>query len=188
MPSFEILEILLESIFVFSFIRLLSKYFHLVIPLLPLLAFVISLALTFNDARILIFGAIALVISEIDRIELRIPDILTKPAILLLSISLIDSVRIIAVAWLWLWAMYVLTFFAPGVIGRGDVKLIAALILLYGLCTEGSVLSFLFLLCALSSLFALPEAVLAWRRERERHFPFGPGISGAALVLFAIAP
>lgn len=144
-----------------------------------------------SDSYLYLFLALLAIalchISLIDRREFRIPDWYTKPTLGFLTLLMLvtpSRYGTLFVSWSWLIAMYVVTFFMPQILGRGDVKFIAALVLINDYYGRLSALDFLALLLFISSLVALPGAYRA--RIRGLKYPFAPAISGAALVLIGI--
>lgn len=156
---------------------------YAVMILIPLLA--LSL---FTDPKVQLIALVLFVVSEIDRVEYRIPDSITKPALFLLPFLNSRNVGALTVTAFWLFTMYLLTQFFPSTIGRGDIKLIASLLLANSCLTSitgRDSLFFLIMLLFLASLFALPGALLA--RRKKLNYPFAPAISGAALLLFGLS-
>lgn len=137
-----------------------------------------------SDRIFQLTATLLFVISEIDHAQLRIPDVITKPALFLMSILFIENFTLLAVVAGWFMSMYLLTNLAPEILGRGDVKLIGALVLLNNYFATAPPLTFLLHLLFLASLLALPGAYLS--RRRGIRYPFAPAISGAVVALFAI--
>jgi prepilin signal peptidase PulO-like enzyme (type II secretory pathway) len=96
----------------------------------------------------------------------------------------IERHEAIALTFIWMLLMYSITHLFPGFIGRGDVKLIAALILVNELFSYIEPVRFLLLLLLVSSLIGLPGALIA--RKRGRTFPFAPALSVASWSIFFV--
>ena len=183
----EFLSEVLEVTFLLSGLIFAQQKFRIQIPLVKVLPFIIALTLYSEAPGFLILGGLFLVISEIDRREYRIPDVLTKPALFALSIWLIHTPMSLLLAWGWIAIMYAITYFAPTVIGRGDIKLVGVLVLVNEIESVFARMDFLVILLLLASLFALPGALLSRKKAGSPHFPFGPAICAAALAIFGLA-
>lgn len=146
------------------------------------LPFAAALTLLTTSHSVRVLAICLLLISEVDRQERRIPDIFTKPAICLLASIYLERTEAIIISAGWMMLMYGLTYLAPEVIGRGDIKFIAALIMLNEHFQATNPANFLMLLLFISSLLGLPGAVLT--RRKGDTYPFAPAISAAALVIF----
>ena len=129
-------------------------------------------------------ASLLMVISQIDRREYRIPDRVTKPWIATFTFLFHQQHQLLLIAWLWLAGMYLVTALAPTTLGRGDVKLIAALTLTNGYFQITTPTTFLMVLLFLSSVIALPGAIRA--HQRQEKYPFAPALSGACLLIFGI--
>lgn len=185
MPEQVILK-LTSAILIFLLTDFLQQRFLLNLPRTMTFFYAFSLSLLFVNPVTLLLGSILLVIAEIDRREFRIPDVFTKPGLFALSIAQIQSVEVLACAWGWVAIMYLLTHFKPSLVGRGDIKLIATLILASSFCTKIAPLSFLIHLLFLACLFSVPAALVGLRSGSSRHFPFGPALSAAAMLLVGV--
>jgi len=128
-----------------------------------------------------------LLISEIDRRDYRIPDVFTKSAIAILVLVYRDERDLLLLTLFWFLVMYTLTYFAPALIGRGDIKLIAALLLGNGYFQLFPNSAFLLGLIALASALALPKALTnrfgAGTRGAPGNLPFAPSIAGSWTLL-----
>jgi hypothetical protein len=175
---------LIESAAILLFLGFVSKKLDIDISRFSAVTYAIVLSLYTDDHGLLIIATGLFVISEIDRIEFRIPDEFTKSALFVFTLMANGDWDLLAIAWLWMAVMYVLTFFLPQAIGRGDVKLIGSLILATPWMVNMAPAKFLLSLLLLSSSLALPGAM---RNRRKRgQIAFAPAISGAALLLFGI--
>lgn len=181
------LRILIIAFLLFVFTDFLRSKFSLDLSRLVIVTYSCLLVFVFSETALLLWGTCALVLSEIDRREYRIPDAITKPALFALSIWHAQSFGVILFAWTWIALMYGLTIIAPHLIGRGDIKLIACLILLNEATTYIAPEAFLGYLLSLASLLALPEALLRQRSRRLHPFPFGPALSAASLLIFGFS-
>ena len=166
------------------FIRFCSIKLFLEIPRTTSVIYAICLILLKSEPLFIFAATILFVVAEVDRMEFRIPDLITKPSLFLLTLYQATSIEVLVVAWGWVLVMYLITTLLPRSIGRGDIKMIGALILLSPLLSERSPLSFLCALLLFSSALALPGAKRK-RKDRRGH-PFAPAISGASLALFGI--
>ena len=166
------------------FIRFCSIKLSLEIARTSSVIYAICLVSLRSEPLFIFAATILFVVAEIDRKEFRIPDFITKPALFFLTLYQATSIGLLVVAWGWVVVMYLVTTLLPKSIGRGDIKLIGALILLAPLLSERPPLSFLCALLLLSSALALPGA----KRSQKvgRGHPFAPAISGASLALFGI--
>lgn len=183
----EFISEVLEVTFLLSGFIFVQQKFQIQIPLVKACLFIIALTLYSDAPQLLILGGLFLVISEVDRREYRIPDVLTKPALFGLSIWLIHTPTSLLLAWGWIAIMYAITYFAPTVVGRGDIKLVGVLVLVNEIENVLARMEFLVILLFLASLFALPGALLSQRRGGSPLFPFGPAICAAALAIFGVA-
>lgn len=172
--------LLLSLLALMNFLR---DKFHLILGATSLLGYTILLVLLFRDPICLILGVILLIIAEIDRLEHRIPDVFTKPALFALTIFFRDQLNLILIAWGWMSLMYLVTRFFPSAIGRGDIKLLGALLLINGYLQIQSHEKFLVDLLFLSSVLALPMAIATRIRSGKNPFAFGPAIAGAWIWL-----
>ena len=120
---------LIESAAILLFLGFVSKKLDIDISRFSAVTYAIVLSLYTDDHGLLIIATGLFVISEIDRIQFRIPDVFTKSALFVFTVMANGDWDLLAIAWLWMAVMYVLTFFLPQAIGRGDVKLIGSLIL-----------------------------------------------------------
>lgn len=175
-------------------IDFLQSRFVLGISRVTTMIWCLSLVFISTNTLFVLIASALFVIAEIDRISYRIPDVFTKPAILTLSITLVMSPTpqrtLVALSALWLVVMYLLTHWMPESLGRGDVKLIAALLLANGYFRCGTDLEFLVNLLFLSSALALPGAITQRFRVPARHrfasnkpYPFAPAIASAWMLL-----
>jgi hypothetical protein len=160
-------------------ITFLCEKFYLWIDVMMVVIFTIILSLSFHEPIILFVGANLFIIAEIDRNEHRIPDVFTKPALFGLTIYFHKDLYLLLIAWGWIGLMYLVTRFFPSSIGRGDIKLVGALLLLNGHLQIQSHERFLINLLFLSSILALPMAIGARLRSGKKAFAFGPAIAGA---------
>lgn len=176
---------MLNVSFLLAFLYFLQSRFtlHLNFSLLSLMAILLS-AINTNPV-FQITGAVLIIISEIDRREFRIPDVFTKSALFTLSLLLREQITLLILAWAWICVAYIVTTFAPHAFGRGDVKLIGALVLLNGYFRVGNEVNFLFILLFVASVLALPAALFRKFRGLPGKFPFAPAIAGAWLLLSA---
>lgn len=152
-----------------------------------LLAYGFLIVFVSRDPMFLLVGALLLVVTEIDRREFRIPDLITKPGIFVLVIWFHANHRLLLLAGIWFSLMYLVTAALPKFLGRGDVKLFGFLLLSNGYFHVAPDLNFLFSLIFIASLFALPEALFTRLRARTAHFPFGPSIGAAWILLVGAA-
>ena len=136
-----------------------------------------------DDPIFLITGVLLLVIAEIDRREFRIPDIFTKSALFALIIFFRTDASLLILTAGWIASMYLITYFIPHAFGRGDVKLIAVLILENGYFQSASHEVFLYSLISCASLLALPGVVAQRIKGRFSPYPFAPSIAAAWLVI-----
>jgi prepilin signal peptidase PulO-like enzyme (type II secretory pathway) len=179
-----------ESIFLFVlrsatsvwFTAFFAKRLKLEISKLGIVFFAIILNCYTAEQGFIVLSIFLLLISELDRKELRIPDLFTKSSIFIFTILAGADFYLLAVAWGWIAFMYLVTFLFPEALGRGDVKLIGALVLLSKWMTQIPPHLVLAYLLVLASCLALPGAW--WMRSRQRSYPFAPAISGATLLLF----
>jgi len=183
----EFISEVLEVTFLLSGLSFALQQFRLKIPVAKVLLFIIALTLYSDAPQFLILGGLFLVISEVDRRDYRIPDVLTKPALFGLSIWLIHTPTSLLLAWGWIAIMYAITYLAPTVVGRGDIKLVGVLVLVNEIENVLARMEFLVILLFLASLFALPGALLSRKRGGSPLFPFGPAICTAALAIFGVA-
>lgn len=132
-----------------------------------------------------------LTLALIDAETMLLPDQITQPLLWLglllnlggLFVPLTDAVIGAAAGYLLLWGVYWLFKLLRGKegMGYGDFKLMAALGAWFG----WQALPALVLLSSLTGLLFALAAVLLRRRDRDSHFPFGPFIAAAGmLVLF----
>lgn len=182
----QLISEVLEATFLFCWLSFALQKFLLKISFAKIFLYVIALTLYFDAPLLLALGGVSLVISEIDRREYRIPDVLTKPALFALSIWLIHTPWSLSLAWGWIAIMYAITYIAPTVVGRGDIKLVGVLVLVNESQSALSGVEFLVTLLFLASLFALPGALLSRKKEKSPLFPFGPAICAAALAIFGV--
>ena len=178
---------LIVTISILAIITFLHDKFALRLGKLLVLFYVIILTLVFHDPISLFAGAILLIISEIDRREQRIPDVFTKPALFGLTVYFHDQFNLLLITWGWIALMYLVTLFLPKAIGRGDIKLIGALLLLNGHLQIQAHGRFLINLLFLSSALALPVAIAARIRSGGKPFAFGPAIAGAWIWLVGLS-
>ena len=166
----------------FYLLHFIQNKFALTIAPWLLILLVLALAML-SDSLVFQLCAISLfLISEIDRRERRIPDIFTKPAICVFAICYLENRTAIILAAFWLIAMYLLTQKFPSFIGRGDIKLVTALILLNEQFREIEPIAFLTVLLFIASMVGMPGALIA--RRRGISYPFAPALSVSALLLF----
>lgn len=175
---------LIESSAISFFLGFATKKLDLGISRFSAVTFAIVLGLYTNHHGLLLVATGLFIISEIDRIEFRIPDVFTKSALFIFTLMANGDWGLLLIAWLWMAVMYALTSFLPQAIGRGDVKLIGSLILIAPWLGTMAPAKFLLLLLLLSSSLALPGAM--WNRKKRGQIAFAPAISGAAMLLFGI--
>lgn len=166
-----------------ALIKFLSERFHLSLGVTLALSYTIALALIFPDPLTLVVGVLLLIISEIDRHEHRIPDVFTKPTLFGLTVIFHDQLNLILMTWGWIGLMYLVTRLFPSAIGRGDVKLFGALLLVNGYFQIQPHEVFLIHLLFLSSALALPIAIVSRIRSGRNAVAFGPAIAGAWIAL-----
>ena len=183
MLPIELSERIISAVTLLALINYIQCKFALGLHLVLSGTYVLLLSALSNDPTFLLTGGLLLIVAEIDRREHRIPDIFTKSAICALIIFCRSDIKLIVIAVGWILGMYLFTYFLPEVLGRGDVKLIAALTLLNGYFQNGTHGGFLVTLLGLSSLFALPFALAARVSSGKTHTPFAPSIAAAWLVL-----
>lgn len=174
------------AISLFALIYFLRDKFELKLGGSLVLVYGILLSIIFHDAIVLFAGAIIFIVSEIDRREQRIPDVVTKPALFGLTMIFHEQLDLLLLAWGWIALMYLVTLMMPGAIGRGDIKLIAVLLLLNGHLHVQTHGRFLIDLLFLASVFALPFAVATRMRSGRKAFAFGPAIAGAWIWLVGL--
>lgn len=181
----RVFAFVLNVSFLLAFLYFLQSRFTLDINILLLSLIAILLSAINANPAFQITGAALIIISEIDRREYRIPDVFTKSALFALSLLLREQISLLIVAWAWICLAYIITTFAPHAFGRGDVKLIGALILLNGYFDVGNEFNFLVILLFIASFLALPAALFRKFRGLPGKFPFAPAITGAWLLLSA---
>lgn len=169
------------------FLYFVQSQWKLEISRVVLVAYGFLMVLVSQDPIFLLAGALLLVVAEIDRREFRIPDVITKPGIFALVIWFHANHQLLLLAGIWFAFMYLITAALPKFLGRGDVKLFGFLLLSNGYFHAAPDLNFLLSLIFLASLFALPEALFTKVRARTAHFPFGPSIGAAWIVLVGAA-
>ncbi|MBM3704152.1 MAG: hypothetical protein FJW54_03670, partial [Actinobacteria bacterium] len=147
----EFISEVLEVTFLLSGLSFALQQFRLKIPVAKVLLFIIALTLYSDAPQFLILGGLFLVISEVDRRDYRIPDVLTKPALFGLSIWLIHTPTSLLLAWGWIAIMYAITYLAPTVVGRGDIKLVGVLVLVNEIENVLARMEFLVILLFLAS-------------------------------------
>lgn len=176
--------VIIAIVGIFSLLSFSAKRFLLDVPKWVLGGYSCAIVILTDTPGLWITASALLLISEIDRREFRIPDVLTKPTLLILTLWFHNNLHLLLITWGWIAGMYWLTHCLPGSIGRGDIKFIGALLLLNGHFTIVGHGNFLLLLLFLASALALPTAM--WRRVRGEvgPFAFAPAISGAAMLIF----
>ena len=187
MSSFQLYETLVSTIALYFFLDFAQMKYALELSRLFTLSFSVIVALCSLNPFFQIACVLLLLISEIDRREYRIPDVFTKSAIAILVLVYRDERDLLLLTLFWFLVMYALTYFAPALIGRGDIKLIAALLLGNGYFQLFPNSAFLLGLIALASALALPKALTnrfgAGTRGAPGNLPFAPNIAGSWILL-----
>lgn len=187
MSSFQLFEILVSTFALYFFLDFAQLKYTLELSRLFTLSFSVIVALCSLNPFFQIACVLLLLISEIDRRDYRIPDVFTKSAIAILVLVYRDERDLLLLTLFWFLVMYTLTYFAPALIGRGDIKLIAALLLGNGYFQLFPNSAFLLGLIALASALALPKALTnrfgAGTRGAPGNLPFAPSIAGSWTLL-----
>ena len=187
MSSFQLYEILVSTFALYFFLDFAQMKYALELSRLFTLSFSVIVALCSLNPFFQIACVLLLLISEIDRRDYRIPDVFTKSAIAILVLVYRDERDLLLLTLFWFLVMYTLTYFAPALIGRGDIKLIAALLLGNGYFQLFPNSAFLLGLIALASALALPKALTnrfgAGTRGAPGNLPFAPSIAGSWTLL-----
>ena len=187
MSSFQLYEILVSTFALYFFLDFAQLKYTLELSRLFTLSFSVIVALCSLNPFFQIACVLLLLISEIDRRDYRIPDVFTKSAIAILVLVYRDERDLLLLTLFWFLVMYTLTYFAPAFIGRGDIKLIAALLLGNGYFQLFPNSAFLLGLIALASALALPKALTnrfgAGTRGAPGNLPFAPSIAGSWTLL-----
>ena len=187
MSSFQLYETLVSAFALYFFLDFAQMKYALELSRLFTLSFSVIVALCSLNPFFQIACVLLLLISEIDRRDYRIPDVFTKSAIAILVLVYRDERDLLLLTLFWFLVMYALTYFAPALIGRGDIKLIAALLLGNGYFQLFPNSAFLLGLIALASALALPKALTnrfgAGTRGAPGNLPFAPSIAGSWTLL-----
>lgn len=187
MSSFQLYETLVSAFALYFFLDFAQMKYALELSRLFTLSFSVIVALCSLNPFFQIACVLLLLISEIDRRDYRIPDVFTKSAIAILVLVYRDERDLLLLTLFWFLVMYTLTYFAPALIGRGDIKLIAALLLGNGYFQLFPNSAFLLGLIALASALALPKALTnrfgAGTRGAPGNLPFAPSIAGSWILL-----
>ena len=187
MSSFQLYEILVSTFALYFFLDFAQMKYALELSRLFTLSFSVIVALCSLNPFFQIVCVLLLLISEIDRRDYRIPDVFTKSAIAILVLVYRDERDLLLITLFWFLVMYTLTYFAPALIGRGDIKLIAALLLGNGYFQLFPNSAFLLGLIALASALALPKALTnrfgSGTRGILGNLPFAPSIAGSWILL-----
>ena len=187
MSSFQLYEILVSTFALYFFLDFAQMKYGLELSRLFTLSFSVIVALCSLNPFFQLTCVLLLLISEIDRRDYRIPDVFTKSAIAILVLVYRDERDLLLLTLFWFLVMYTLTYFAPALIGRGDIKLIAALLLGNGYFQLFPNSAFLLGLIALASALALPKALTnrfgAGTRGAPGNLPFAPSIAGSWILL-----
>lgn len=187
MSSFQLYETLVSTFALYFFLDFAQMKYALELSRLFTLSFSVIVTLCSLSPFFQIACVLLLLISEIDRRDYRIPDVFTKSAIAILVLVYRDERDLLLLTLFWFLVMYTLTYFAPALIGRGDIKLIAALLLGNGYFQLFPNSAFLLGLIALASALALPKALTnrfgAGTRGAPGNLPFAPSIAGSWTLL-----
>jgi len=187
MSSFQLYETLVSTFALYFFLDFAQMKYALELSRLFTLSFSVIVALCSLNPFFQIACVLLLLISEIDRRDYRIPDVFTKSAIAILVLVYRDERDLLLLTLFWFLVMYALTYFAPALIGRGDIKLIAALLLGNGYFQLFPNSAFLLGLIALASALALPKALTnrfgAGTRGAPGNLPCAPSIAGSWTLL-----
>jgi len=187
MSSFQLYETLVSTFALYFFLDFAQMKYALELSRLFTLSFTVIVALCSLNPFFQIACVLLLLISEIDRRDYRIPDVFTKSAIAILVLVYRDERDLLLLTLFWFLVMYALTYFAPALIGRGDIKLIAALLLGNGYFQLFPNSAFLLGLIALASALALPKALTnrfgSGARSAPGNLPFAPSIAGSWILL-----
>lgn len=187
MSSFQLHETLVSTFALYFFLDFAQMKYGLELSRIFTLIFSVIVALCSLNPFFQIACVLLLLISEIDRRDYRIPDVFTKSAIAILVLVYRDERDLLLLTLFWFLVMYTLTYFAPALIGRGDIKLIAALLLGNGYFQLFPNNAFLLGLIALASALALPKALTnrfgSGTRGIPGNLPFAPSIAGSWILL-----
>ena len=187
MSSFQLYETIVSTFALYFFLDFAQMKYALELSRLFTLTFSGIVTLCSLNPFFQITCVLLLLISEIDRRDYRIPDVFTKSAIAILVLVYRDERELLQLTLFWFLVMYTLTYFAPALIGRGDIKLIAALLLGNGYFQLFPNSAFLLGLLAFASALALPKALANRFGSGTRGVPgnlaFAPSIAGSWILL-----
>lgn len=187
MLGVELSERAICAIALLSFVNFVQSRFEVGLHIVVRILYVLLLTALSDDPLFLITGGVLIIIAEIDRREYRIPDIFTKSAIWALIILFRTDVQLLLIVTAWISAMYLLTYFLPEAFGRGDVKLIAVLLLENGYFQSANHGHFLITLVGLASLLALPGLIARKVGSSMSPYPFAPSIAASWLLISVLS-